>query len=304
MPFQVGGYVSIARTLLAGAAQAARPHARGRRVRECVADRGAARGRRRRVGRAAEARRDHRSRVARRADRESRARRQHEHATAISSTNLLAARDRGCRSSTSKSAVPDDLPILGSNAVSPDARVLSPDAGTRFMDLPPEAIGGTYGYRICPVVSRSSRSIAGRLAQVTGQPARLVRPGRTRADGAAHAPRLTRGQPHRLGRAESVTLPLRAGRRNAAVTKPADDAVYKTLLESTTAIPWKIDWSTMRVRVHRPADRGAARLGARQLEDGRGLGRPHAPRRSQVGRRLLRRAVARPASITRPTTAR
>jgi diguanylate cyclase (GGDEF)-like protein/PAS domain S-box-containing protein len=29
------------------------------------------------------------------------------------------------------------------------------------------------------------------------------------------------------------------------VTKPSDDAVYKTLLESTRAIPWKIDWSTM-----------------------------------------------------------
>src|SRR6478735_6544420 len=26
----------------------------------------------------------------------------------------------------------------------------------------------------------------------------------------------------------------------------SDDAVYKTLLESTRAIPWKIDWSSMR----------------------------------------------------------
>src|SRR5689334_1528202 len=26
----------------------------------------------------------------------------------------------------------------------------------------------------------------------------------------------------------------------------ADDDVYKTLLESTKAIPWKIDWATMR----------------------------------------------------------
>ncbi|NVB81610.1 MAG: sensor domain-containing diguanylate cyclase [Kofleriaceae bacterium] len=48
-----------------------------------------------------------------------------------------------------------------------------------------------------------------------------------------------------MGRAEGVTLSLRAGRRDAAVTKPTDDAVYKTLLESTRAIPWKIDWSTM-----------------------------------------------------------
>ncbi len=30
------------------------------------------------------------------------------------------------------------------------------------------------------------------------------------------------------------------------MTKPNDDAVYKTLLESTRAIPWKIDWSTMK----------------------------------------------------------
>ena len=26
----------------------------------------------------------------------------------------------------------------------------------------------------------------------------------------------------------------------------SDDAVYKTLLESTRAIPWKIDWATMK----------------------------------------------------------
>ena len=29
------------------------------------------------------------------------------------------------------------------------------------------------------------------------------------------------------------------------MTKQSDDAVYKTLLESTRAIPWKIDWTTM-----------------------------------------------------------
>ena len=29
------------------------------------------------------------------------------------------------------------------------------------------------------------------------------------------------------------------------VPDTADSAVYKTLLESTKAIPWKIDWKTM-----------------------------------------------------------
>jgi hypothetical protein len=38
------------------------------------------------------------------------------------------------------------------------------------MDLPPERIGGRYGYRICPVVS-DRPVIAGRLAAVTGAPA-------------------------------------------------------------------------------------------------------------------------------------
>ena len=35
---------------------------------------------------------------------------------------------------------------------------------------------------------------------------------------------------------------------NLAITTnlEADSAVYKTLLESTKAIPWKIDWKSMR----------------------------------------------------------
>jgi hypothetical protein len=37
------------------------------------------------------------------------------------------------------------------------------------MDLPPEAIGGEYCYRICPVVSDSA-VIAGCLTEVTGRP--------------------------------------------------------------------------------------------------------------------------------------
>ena len=37
------------------------------------------------------------------------------------------------------------------------------------MDLEPEAIGGQYRYRICPLVSDAA-VIAGRLAEVTNQP--------------------------------------------------------------------------------------------------------------------------------------
>lgn len=65
--------------------------------------------------------------------------------------------------------VPDDLPILGHNAYRLPLSFFRQVAG-RPMDLPPEAIGGTYRYRICPVVSDPA-VIAGRLAEVTGQPA-------------------------------------------------------------------------------------------------------------------------------------
>ncbi len=66
-------------------------------------------------------------------------------------------------------AVPDDLPILGHNAYRLPLSFFRqvPD---RAMDLVPEAIGGTYRYRICPVVS-DEKVIAGRLAEVTGKPA-------------------------------------------------------------------------------------------------------------------------------------
>jgi hypothetical protein len=68
-----------------------------------------------------------------------------------------------------KEPVPDDLPILGNNAYRLPLSFFRqrPD---RPMDLVPEAIGGTYRYRICPVVSDAA-VIAGRLAEVTGQQA-------------------------------------------------------------------------------------------------------------------------------------
>ena len=66
-------------------------------------------------------------------------------------------------------AVPDDLPILGHNAYRLPLSFFRQIPG-RFMDLIPEKIGGTYRYRICPVVS-DTKVIAGRLAEVTGKPA-------------------------------------------------------------------------------------------------------------------------------------
>jgi hypothetical protein len=66
-----------------------------------------------------------------------------------------------------KQQVPDDLPILGNNAYRLTLSFFKQLEG-RFMDLIPEAIGGTYRYRICPVVSDAA-VIAGRLAEVTGR---------------------------------------------------------------------------------------------------------------------------------------
>lgn len=65
--------------------------------------------------------------------------------------------------------VPADLPILGYNAYRLPLSAFRQRAD-RPMDLMPEAIGGEYRYRICPVVS-DPPVIAGRLAEVTGRPA-------------------------------------------------------------------------------------------------------------------------------------
>jgi hypothetical protein len=68
--------------------------------------------------------------------------------------------------------VPEDLPILGSNAYRLSLSSFAQVPG-QFMDLPPEAIGRAgYSYRICPVVS-DPPVIAGRLAEVTGRPAEV-----------------------------------------------------------------------------------------------------------------------------------
>ncbi len=63
-------------------------------------------------------------------------------------------------------AVPEDLPILGKNAYRLTLDFFR-QKETRFMDLPPEKIGGRYGYRICPLAA-DPKVLAGRLSEVTG----------------------------------------------------------------------------------------------------------------------------------------
>lgn len=77
-------------------------------------------------------------------------------------TSALAELDAG-------GPVPDDVPVLGRNAYRLTLGFFRQKAD-RFMDLPPERIGGRYGYRVCPIVS-DAPVIAGRLAEVTGKPA-------------------------------------------------------------------------------------------------------------------------------------
>jgi hypothetical protein len=76
---------------------------------------------------------------------------------------------RGFQIVDEEEPVPEDLPIVGTNAYRLTLSFFQQQAG-RFMDLPPEAIGGSYGYRVCPVVS-DPPVLAGRLAEVLGGPA-------------------------------------------------------------------------------------------------------------------------------------
>jgi len=64
--------------------------------------------------------------------------------------------------------VPDDLPIFGHNAYRLSLSAFR-QRGDRYMDLPPDRIGGEYRYRICPVVS-DAEPVRGRLAEVSGRP--------------------------------------------------------------------------------------------------------------------------------------
>lgn len=65
--------------------------------------------------------------------------------------------------------VPDDLPIVGRSAYRAPLGFFKQRSG-RFMDLPPEVIGGESQYRVCPVMS-DPEAIRGRLAEVTGRDA-------------------------------------------------------------------------------------------------------------------------------------
>lgn len=67
----------------------------------------------------------------------------------------------------SELAVPDDEPILGTNAYRLTLDFFR-QTSARFMDLPPEVIGGTYGYRVCPLAA-DKVVLAGRLCEVTGR---------------------------------------------------------------------------------------------------------------------------------------
>jgi hypothetical protein len=62
--------------------------------------------------------------------------------------------------------VEEDLPILGANAYRLTLEFFRQKMG-RFMDLRPEVIGGSYGYRVCPVVS-DPPVLVGRLVEVLG----------------------------------------------------------------------------------------------------------------------------------------
>lgn len=66
-------------------------------------------------------------------------------------------------------ALPEDLPILGANAYRTSFSSFR-QLEDRFMDLPAYTIGSQPGYRVCPVISDPA-TLAGRLAEVTGQPA-------------------------------------------------------------------------------------------------------------------------------------
>jgi len=63
-------------------------------------------------------------------------------------------------------ALPEDLPILGKNAYRITLDFFRQKAG-RFMDLPADAIGGTLGYRVCPLAADPT-VLRGRLVEVTG----------------------------------------------------------------------------------------------------------------------------------------
>jgi len=73
-----------------------------------------------------------------------------------------------------ESNVPEDEPILGANAYRLTLDFFR-QTSARPMDLPPEVIGGTYSYRVCPLAADAT-VLAGRLSEVTREPPHVFRP--------------------------------------------------------------------------------------------------------------------------------
>lgn len=90
----------------------------------------------------------------------------HVHAYALDQLQPLATR---LQLLDQQGAVPEDLPILGTNAYRISFSGFR-QLEHRFMDLPAPTIGARHGHRICPVISDPA-TLAGRLAEVTGEPA-------------------------------------------------------------------------------------------------------------------------------------
>lgn len=160
-----------------------------------------------------------------------------------------------------------DAPIMGRDAYRLTVSSFRQRAD-RFMDLPPEVIGGRYGYRVCALVS-NGETIAGRLAEVTGRAAgdfpnavleRMVR--LMRRDLRAGQPidydqpralkallaRAEQGQGQPLVQTAAGTPGEASSATSGAVSRATDvdSGIYRALLESTRAIPWRIDWDASR----------------------------------------------------------
>lgn len=184
----------------------------------------------------------------------------------------------------SETSVPEDVPILGQNAYRLTLSFFRQQQN-RFMDLAPERIGGKYEYRICPVVSDPPviagrlAEVTGRPAssfpqELLNQMIRLMRRDlrnglRIRYDDPAQLMALLqRAGETSIGQAGSESgipqseqafgshsipqadrFPLRPDMPckpiDSSATHGAEDGVYRKLLESTKAIPWRIDWQTM-----------------------------------------------------------
>ena len=167
MPFQVGAFVGAARSLLPPPLKLLVHMHSGGGFENASLIEALLQGGRRRLGRPPQARGDHRPRLAGGAHREPRSHRQSSYA-GLSRRTIAAARDvaparRRRASGPRRSADPGKERLR----LMLDFFRQKP---ARFMDLPPEAIGGRYGYRICPLAA-DPPVIAGRLAEVTGRPA-------------------------------------------------------------------------------------------------------------------------------------